>query len=169
MEYEWWSNGIFGILLAMRQPRNFQTDRCYHLISRVANRAFNGIRPSAHFLCFAIVFLCAFASIVGGEPTGCPDFEVELPCTGHSSRKSRPVIRAKDFGLSEANEHNAAAINAAIAEAKRVGAARVELAPGTYKCFDGGRGTTAQPDRSNIVIDGFTDFKKPRGSHRLAR
>ena len=24
----------------MRQLRNFQTDRCYHLISRVAHRAF---------------------------------------------------------------------------------------------------------------------------------
>ena len=24
----------------MRQPRNFATDRCYHLVSRIANRAF---------------------------------------------------------------------------------------------------------------------------------
>ena len=24
----------------MRRPRNFQTDRCYHLVSRVAHRAF---------------------------------------------------------------------------------------------------------------------------------
>jgi len=37
---EWWSNGIFGKVFAMRQLRNFQTDRCYHLVSRVAHRAF---------------------------------------------------------------------------------------------------------------------------------
>ena len=109
-------------------------------------------------LAAALAGACTVVSIAGGEPTGCPDFEVEQPRAGLSPRASRPVIRATDFGLSEANEHNAAAINAALAEAKRVGAARVELAPGTYRCFDGGRGATAQPDRSNIVIDGFTDF-----------
>ena len=109
-------------------------------------------------LAAALAGACTVVSIARGEPTGCPDFEVEQPRAGLSPRASRPVIRATDFGLSEANEHNAAAINAALAEAKRVGAARVELAPGTYRCFDGGRGATAQPDRSNIVIDGFTDF-----------
>jgi REP element-mobilizing transposase RayT/DNA-binding HxlR family transcriptional regulator len=40
VEFEWWSNPFYGILHAMRKHRNFSTDRCYHLVSRVANRAF---------------------------------------------------------------------------------------------------------------------------------
>ena len=78
-----------------------------------------------------------------GEPTGCPDFDVELPLAKHGT-----VVRATDFGLSEKSEQNHIAINAALAEAKRVGALRVELAPGTYRCFDG----------KGILIDGFSDF-----------
>ena len=38
---EWWGGRFYAILLHMRKLRNFSTDRCYHLISRVANRAFN--------------------------------------------------------------------------------------------------------------------------------
>jgi len=60
----------------------------------------------------ACVALCAAAH--AGTPTGCPDFDVELPrATGGA------VIRAADFGFSETNDHNAAAINAALAEARR--------------------------------------------------
>ena len=80
------------------------------------------------------------------EPTGCPDFEVELP--RHGAVAKPLVVRAVDFGLSEKSERNHIAINAALAEAKRIGAAKVELAPGTYRCFDG----------SGIVMDGFSDF-----------
>ena len=76
-------------------------------------------------------------------PTGCPDFEIALP---HS--REGTVVRAADFGLSEASDRNQDAINAAIAEAKRIGAARLELAPGTYRCFDG----------DGLRIDGFEDF-----------
>ena len=76
-------------------------------------------------------------------PTGCPAFEVELPrATGAA------IIRARDFGFSETNDRNQDAINAALAEAKRVGAGRLELAPGTYRCFDG----------TGIAIEGFEDF-----------
>ena len=72
------------------------------------------------------------AAVFAGTPTGCPDFDVELPrATGGA------VIRAVDFGFSETNEHNAVALNAALAEARRVRASRLELAPGTYRCFDG--------------------------------
>lgn len=78
------------------------------------------------------------------EPAGCRDFEVETPV----SRAGAPVVRAVDFGLSEKSDRNHVAINAAIAEAKRTGAARVELAPGVYRCFDG----------KGISIDGFEDF-----------
>ena len=78
------------------------------------------------------------------EPAGCRDFEVETSV----SRAGAPVVRAVDFGLSEKSDRNHVAINAALAEAKRTGAARVELAPGVYRCFDG----------KGISIDGFKDF-----------
>ena len=37
---EWWSSLGYAITCGMRQPRNFATDRCCHLVSRIANRAF---------------------------------------------------------------------------------------------------------------------------------
>lgn len=77
------------------------------------------------------------------EPTGCPEFTVEKPCA-----REGVVVKAADFGLSEASEHNSAAIRAALAEAKRLKATRVELAPGTYRFFD----------EPGIAIDGFNDF-----------
>ena len=76
-------------------------------------------------------------------PTGCPEFEVELP-----RRSGGPTVCAVDHGLNEVSDHNQDAINAALAEARRIGAARVELAPGTYRCFDG----------DGIRIEGFEDF-----------
>ena len=94
---------------------------------------------AAAMLCFAKVALADAAMI-----TGCPEFEVALP----KSAVSVPVVRAVDFGLSFATSNDAAAINLAIAEAKRIGASGVELAPGTYFCHDA-RG---------IVLDGLTDF-----------
>ena len=53
----------------MRQLRNFQTDRCYHLISRVAHRAFylneeertrfvERMRRVAYFSCIEILAYC---------------------------------------------------------------------------------------------------------------
>ena len=106
------------------------------------------------------------------KPTGCPDFEVELPRTGSAgcqpgSAGCQPaVVKAADFGLSEASTNNAAAINAALAEARRIGAARVELAPGTYRCFDPvvsdgaqDQGGVQRPGAcAGVVIEGFTDF-----------
>ena len=76
-------------------------------------------------------------------PTGCPEFEIEPP-----RRTGGATVRAVDFGLNETSEHNQDAINAALAEARRIGAARVELAPGSYRCFDG----------DGIRIEGFEDF-----------
>ena len=75
-----------------------------------------------------------------GLPKGCPDFVVEGP-----RRTGGATVCAVDFGLNEASDHNQDAINAALAEARRIGAARVELAPGTYRCFDG----------DGIRIEGF--------------
>ena len=77
------------------------------------------------------------------EPTGCPAFTVETP-----RETGGPVLKAADFGLDAKGERNATAINRALAEAKRVKASRLELAPGTYRCFD----------EPGVVIDGFRDF-----------
>ena len=90
------------------------------------------------------VLIAALVSAGYGEPTGCPDFDVELPRAGSVAA----TVKAVDFGLSEKSERNHIAINAALEEAKRTGAKRLELAPGTYCCFDG----------SGIDIDGFSDF-----------
>lgn len=108
-----------------------------------------GIRAAAMMYVKGIIGLAVLAAAMGGasaavaEPPGCPDFTVEAPCPANDI-----VVRAADFGFSAANERNAAAVNAAIAEARRIGAAKVELAPGTYRCFD----------EQGIVIDGLSDF-----------
>lgn len=94
-----------------------------------------------------VLFTGLVAALVGVEPstlpTGCPDFEVALPAAREGA-----VVKAADFGFSETNLHNDVAVNAALAEAKRVGAVRVELAPGEYRCFDG----------PGIAIADFRDF-----------
>ena len=76
-------------------------------------------------------------------PTGCPYFEVE-----HPKPASNVVVKASDFGFSEKSDKNATAINAALAECRKVGAARLELAPGTYRCID----------EPGVVIEDFSDF-----------
>lgn len=76
-------------------------------------------------------------------PVGCEPFEVAPP-----RENGGTIVKAEDFGFSETNENNGAAIQAALDEAKRIGAAKVVLKPGTYRCF----GDTG------IVIDGFEDF-----------
>ena len=37
---QWWGSFLFDILCRMRERRHFRTDWCYHLISRIAHRAF---------------------------------------------------------------------------------------------------------------------------------
>lgn len=77
------------------------------------------------------------------EATGCPDFQVELP-----RPSTKLMVRATDFGFAETNDGNAAAINRTLEEARRIGASRVELAPGTYRCFDA----------KGVKIADFSDF-----------
>lgn len=75
--------------------------------------------------------------------TGCPEVVVERPrATGGRT------LKAVDFGLSTASTTNAAAIARALAACRRVKASRLELAPGTYRCFD----------EPGIVIRDFADF-----------
>lgn len=76
-------------------------------------------------------------------PTGAGEFEIEGPRV-HGG----PVLKAADFGFSITNDHNAAAIQRALAEAKRLKASRLELAPGTYNCFD----------EPGFRAEGFEDF-----------
>lgn len=89
------------------------------------------------------------ASVLAGEtvqpdvPTGCPGFVVEKP-----RETGGGTVRATDFGLDAKGVRNATAVNRALAEAKRIGASRVELAPGTYRCFD----------EPGVALEGFRDF-----------
>ena len=87
-----------------------------------------------------LVLAVSVASVL---PTGCPEFAVERP-----RDRGGAVVRAADFGLSAQSDKNATAINKALAEARRTGARRVELAPGTYRCFD----------EPGVVISNFSDF-----------
>ena len=91
-------------------------------------------------------FLISLILVASGTlpgATGCPDFTVEAP-----QPKNGQVVQAVDFGLSVGSERNATAINRALAAAKSSGATAVELAPGTYRCYD----------EPGVLIEGFSDF-----------
>ena len=79
--------------------------------------------------------------------TGCPEFSIDRP---------RPhgggVVKATDFGFSSAHSNNAACVTRAIAYAKEIGADRVELAPGVYRCHD--REGVRVFGTRDLVIDG---------------
>ncbi|MBP5791591.1 MAG: right-handed parallel beta-helix repeat-containing protein [Kiritimatiellae bacterium] len=77
------------------------------------------------------------------DPVGCVSFEIAPPRANCGA-----VVKAEDFGFSVTNEMNGASIQSALAEAKRIGAAKVVLKPGIYRCFD----------KTGIIIDGFEDF-----------
>lgn len=74
---------------------------------------------------------------------GCSEFEVEQPRAHHG-----PVLNAADFGVSVTNVDNAAALNRALAEARRVKASRLDVPKGTYRCHG----------PVGIVLDGLEDF-----------
>ena len=94
-------------------------------------------------LCIAAAACLFLVCASSAEPTGAGDFTIDAPrATGG------PVVRAADFGFSPASDKNAAAIMRALAECRRVKASRLDLAPGTYRCFD----------EPGIVVRDFTDF-----------
>ena len=76
-------------------------------------------------------------------PTGAKDFEVMLP-----SPKNDIVVNASDFGLNENITNSATIINKAIAHCKKIGASKLVINKGTYKCFDA----------VSILIDDMQDF-----------
>lgn len=80
-------------------------------------------------------------------PTGAGEFEIERP-----RARSGPVLKASDFGFSATNDLNGAAICRALKAAGRLRARRLELAPGTYNCFDS-EGIVAQ-DLKDFELDG---------------
>ena len=91
--------------------------------------------------------LAFFTSVILAVPAafgiGCADFEVDQP-RPHSG----VVLNAADFGVSVTNSDNAAAINRALAEAKRVKASRLDIPKGTYRCHG----------PVGIELDGLEDF-----------
>lgn len=99
---------------------------------------------NAFFRAAVLLSACfAHAAPAMAEPTGCPDFEVELP-----RKTAGETVLAADYGFSTTNDDNAAAINRALAACRERKAARLVLAPGTYRCF-GPKG---------VEIDGLEDF-----------
>lgn len=111
-------------------------------------------RPKARgwALAVAVAFVLDFATVASGGvsssaverlPTGCPDFTIELP-----TDRPGTVVRAADYGLSPTNRFNGAAIQRAIAAARKLGAVRLELSPGRYLCHDA----------SGVVLEDFADF-----------
>lgn len=93
------------------------------------------------------IFIGCLGTVYAADPTGCPEFSVDLPRT-----LSGPVIRATDYGFSTASSNNAAALTAAFQAARALGAHRVLLAPGTYLCHDR-QGVRAE-GLKDVEIDG---------------
>lgn len=90
-----------------------------------------------------VASLAASALVCAAEPTGCPEVVVEVP-------RANPgvVVKAADYGFSTASDKNAAAIARALDACRKLKANRLELAPGTYRCFD----------EPGVVVRDFTDF-----------
>lgn len=76
-------------------------------------------------------------------PTGAREFEVLQPAP-----KSGVVVNAADFGLNENVENAATIINRALAHCAKIGAAKLVVERGTYKCFDA----------VSITLENFEDF-----------
>lgn len=80
----------------------------------------------------------------GKVPTGAKEFEVE-----HPDNPEGAVVKAADFGFSETADDNTEALNRALEFCKKNGAAKLELAPGTYRM-------TAN---RSILLDNMRDFE----------
>ena len=81
------------------------------------------------------------------DASGCPEFDIDRPYSHGGG-----TVRATDFGFSTAHSNNASCITRAIAYAKEIGADRVELAPGVYRCHD--KEGVVVAGTTNLLIDG---------------
>ncbi len=73
---------------------------------------------------------------LGVLPTGAKEFDVDEP------RVEKPlVVNAHDFGLSQDSEQNATALRKAIEHCKKIGATKLTMKKGVYKCFENNAGT----------------------------
>ena len=113
-------------------------------------------RPIRIFLMVAAVALRA-----NGAVTGCPDFGIDQP-----RETGGPVVRATDFGFSEVDDNNAAALTRAFRHCREVGASRLLLAPGRYYCraeagvmMDGLRDLTVEGRGAVLVFDRPSVFR----------
>ena len=82
---------------------------------------------------------------LGKLPTGAKEFEVDLPRPAKTI-----VVNAHDFGLSESSTENHIAIRKAIEHCKKIGASKLTMKKGVYKCFG--------EDAGNFQFLGFKDF-----------
>ena len=108
-------------------------------------------------------FLLAAMAVwrANGAVTGCPDFDVDLP-----RETGGPVVRAADFGFSECDDGNAAALTRAFEHCRKVGASELFLAPGKYYCraeagvmMDGLRDLTVEGEGAVLVFDRPSVFR----------
>ena len=76
-------------------------------------------------------------------PCGAMEFEVDAP-----QNVTGPVLNCADYGVSETNADNTAALRAAFADAKAKGASKLVLPRGRY----------ALNTNSPLTLDGFRDF-----------
>lgn len=95
-------------------------------------------------------------------PQGAGDFEIERPRPSAGA-----CVKAVDFGFSQTNRFNGAALNRALAHCRAVRASRLELAPGTFSCFDADRGVVVA-DLVDFTLDGCGAelvFRRPARRH----
>ena len=102
-----------------------------------------------------------YAGPLPPAPSGCADFEVEQPVFPENFT----IVKAADFGFSEENQDCAAALNAAIEHCKKIGASKLELPQGVFKCF--GADGVLLDSLENFVLDGkgaTLIFRKTKGN-----
>ena len=125
-----------------QQDCAFQIHISKRLKGAVRNLRFT---PAAEPLFIPAVADAAPASgTVRNLPSGAKEFEVERPKNARGM-----VVAAADFGFSPESADNTAALNRALAFCREKNAAKLELAPGSYRF-------TAD---ASIMLDGMRDFE----------
>jgi len=121
----------------MRFPRSWCVCSC------MAGAALVGLAVDVPVTCETNAGACVASSL----PTGAGSFVIELP-----RGTGGPTVRAADFGFSPTNDACQDAITRAAEECRRLGAARLELAPGTYRCY--GSSGVRLLNLRDVTVDG---------------